>query len=131
MTVRHETVCSEAFWQRVADAANADDDFRNRSAHLRDFSFVFLIGDSRLGLRIDRGSLALVTEDTPSFVLSGPVDEWSSLVSGGKAYAEDINVVHGKLGVGGDALAATWANRPLWQIFRLTRRIVASGDLDG
>lgn len=131
MTLQHETVCSDAFWQQVAAAANADDDFRNRSSHLRDFSFAFQIGDSRVGLRIDQGSLALVTKDTPSFVLSGPVEEWSSLVAGAKAYGAATNVVHGKLRVSGDALASTWAARPLWQLFRLTRHIVASGDLDG
>jgi putative sterol carrier protein len=131
MTLQHETVCSEAFWRQVAAAANSDDDFRNRSSHLRDFSFSFQIGDSRIGLQIDQGSLALVIADTPSFVVAGPVEEWSSLVAGAKPYGAAINVVHGKLKVSGDALASTWASRPLWQLFRLTRRIVASGDFNG
>lgn len=131
MTLQQRTIGSESFWQRVAAAANADNDFRDRSAHLKNLSFALQIGENRIGLQIDRGSLTLVTEATPSFVLSGPLEEWSSLVAGDKAYGEAINVVHGKLGVSGDALAATWANRPLWQLFRLTRAIVASGDSDG
>jgi putative sterol carrier protein len=122
-----DAVVSNAFWRQVAAAANADDNFRNWSAHLRDFTFSFHVGDSRIGLHIERGNLALVQPDAPEFVVSGPVDEWSRLVAGEKPYGAAINVLHGQLRVSGDPLASTWANRPLWQLFRLTRRIVASG----
>jgi len=127
-TVLSDTVGGEPFWQRVVAAANANDDFRQRGAHLRDLAFVFEVGGRRIGLRIERGSLALVETEAPAFVVSGPADEWARLVAGEKPYGAAINIVHGQLRVGGDALASTWANRPLWQLFRLTRRMVASGD---
>ncbi|NIF78376.1 hypothetical protein F3J20_13435 [Paraburkholderia sp. Cy-641] len=128
MIVLSDTVGSEPFWQRVVAAANADDDFRQRGAHLRELAFGFEVGGRRIGLRIERGSLALVEPDAPAFVVAGPADEWARLVAGEKPYGAAINVVHGQLRVSGDALAATWANRPLWQLFRLTRHLVASGD---
>ncbi len=121
-------LASDAYWQRVAAAASADEDFRAKSAHLRPLRFDVQIDAYRCSLAIDAGALRIDANGAPAFTIGGPANAWRALTSGKTVYGQAIHPVHGELRVSGDPLAATWANRPLWQLFRLTRALAASAE---
>ena len=112
----------DAFWHRVVAAANADDDFAAKSAHLVALAIRFEMGTYRWVLELHRGRahfLGSAIGRGTAFAVSGPSEEWERLIGGAIGYAQATNVVHGRLRSDGDALAATWATRPLWRFWQL------------
>jgi hypothetical protein len=120
---------SDPFWDAAIEAANADTAFRGYAAHLRDVDFrVVCIGAGGYGcnLRVNAGRIERRDVIEPAFTITGPLDEWRRLAAGTIVYAQATNVVHGQLRVAGDALAAAWLTRPLWQFWRVTARMLAT-----
>lgn len=133
MTSANVELDSDAFWDAAIDAANADAVFRGYAAHLRDVNFRVCIGAAgySCNLRVSAGQIARHDAAEPAFTITGPRDEWQRLATGAIVYAQATNVVHGQLRVAGDALAAAWLTRPLWQLWRVTARMLAGESTAG
>ncbi|MGD9921370.1 MAG: hypothetical protein AB7V13_07970 [Pseudorhodoplanes sp.] len=118
-----------AFWSKVARAANDHPPFAQKSRHLEAVTAALVIDEAVIGLEFHRGKLALI--DGPAlrgfrFTLRGPGAEWRRVMRQEIAFAQAINVRHGKLRAEGDILTMTWATPALWELFRVTARL-ASG----
>ncbi len=120
---------TSAFWHQAAAWASADAVFNDVAGHLRNIVVQVGVGAESWQFRIDRGRIALTDRTaSPAFAIAGPAEEWDRLVRGEIPYGQAINVTLGQLRVSGDALAATWCVRPLWQLWRLTARQAAGGN---
>jgi putative sterol carrier protein len=128
MTRTPQDIDSHAFWDALLEAANADADFRQRSAHVRDIGFHLCIGTAPpCALRVHQGRIERAASQAPAFTVTGPLADWRMLLSGETVYGQATNIAHGQLRVSGDALAATWLTRPLWQLWRLSAQLLAEG----
>lgn len=128
MTSAHFEPDSDTFWDAAIDAANADAVFRGYAGHLRDVDFRVCIGTGGYGcnLRVSAGQITRHDAAEPAFTITGPLAEWQRLAAGAIVYGQATHVVHGQLRVTGDALAAVWLTRPLWQFWRVTARMLAT-----
>jgi putative sterol carrier protein len=125
----HDAAFWAAFWRDAVAAANADATLREYAQHLRDLTLRLEVGQDTRRLRIDHGAVSLIDSDAPASVtISGPEDEWVRLIRGEITYGQATNVVHGRLRIGGDLLAANWCVRPLWRLWRLTADMTAGGN---
>jgi hypothetical protein len=130
MTSTRFELDSDRFWDAAIEAANGDVIFRGYADHVRDVDFCLCIGTDgyRCGLRVTAGTILRHDVVEPAFTITGPLAEWQRLAAGTTVYGQATNVVHGQLRVAGDALAAAWLTRPLWQLWRVTARMLASED---
>lgn len=72
-----------------------------------------------------RGTASVLMQrpiEGPDLSIRGPEGEWVRLASGSIPFVQAINILHGKLAVSGDLLAAAWANPALSEFFRVAGR---------
>jgi len=106
----------QRFWRAVAESANSDATFIERTRHLEGCVIRLGIDDASTFVEFHRGRASVLGA---SFMrgarisISGPSAEWGRLVSGTIHYMRAINPLHGHLKLEGDALMANWAARGL------------------
>lgn len=115
------------FWDMLVTAAAEDADLRGKAAHARACAFAVRIDDAQHLLEFHRGDLVRLEGRELTgirFSISGPRGEWEKVITGAVPYAQAINVFHGLLRVEGDALCAMWMTPALWQLWRVSARLV-------
>lgn len=104
------------FWSAIAEIANGNVEFIQRTRHLEGCVVRLGVDDSNSFIEFHRGRASFLGT---SFVrgsrisITGPAPEWEKLVDGSIHYMRAINPLHGGLRLDGDALMASWAARGL------------------
>jgi hypothetical protein len=109
------------YWQAVVRTANTDLALGAKAMHLEALTVTFQIGETHRIIEFHRGRVGLLPAAPlrgTTLRITGPPDEWRRLVSGEIPYAMAVNVVHGRLHLQGDIIAAAWATPALWELFR-------------
>lgn len=118
------------FWRAVAERANADPVFIERTSHLEGCTLRISVDDAPLFIEFHRSRATVLGT---SFVrgarisISGPAAEWEKLVDGTYHYMRAINPLHGGLRLEGDALMANWAARGLCAFMDIAVALRTSG----
>jgi hypothetical protein len=123
-------IASLNYWQAVVQAANSEPALYGKAAHLEALTITFQIGETLRIVELHRGRaelLAAVPLRGTTLRISGPLEEWRSLVSGAIPLAKAINTVHGQLRMQGDVIAGAWATPALWELFRVSARVYGEG----
>ncbi len=119
-------IAGPEYWQAVVRSANTDPALGAKAMYLEALTVTFQIGETPRIIEFHRGRVDLLSAAPlrgTTLRITGPPDEWQRLMSGEIPYAMAVNVVHGRLHLQGDIIAAAWATPALWELFRTAVRV--------
>lgn len=120
-----------AWFQRLREILNADEEFRRRARHFT-ATFLLEIGEAAFTVDVVRGEMVAIHPGRVmtghDFALAGPLEEWCRLVDGDIDLARATNPFHGRLRITGNVVAAAGN---MWALYGLCSRFASVRNGDG